>query len=51
MRTVTRTFSIGDGQELTLFDEPRDEQRPAINIAAFDGATVRQLDFDSRSDT
>jgi alkylated DNA repair dioxygenase AlkB len=44
---VRQTVSIGEGQDLTLFDEPRDQQPPAINIAAFDGATVHRLDEES----
>ena len=32
---------------LTLFDDPRDHRRPAINVAAFDSATVHRLDDDS----
>jgi alkylated DNA repair dioxygenase AlkB len=40
-------LSVGQGGDLTLFDEPRDEQQLAINIAAFDGATDHQLDEES----
>jgi alkylated DNA repair dioxygenase AlkB len=32
---------------LTLFDELRDHEDPALNVAAFDGATVHRLDEDS----
>jgi hypothetical protein len=40
-------LSVGESQGLALFDEPRDQQQPLINIAAFDGATVHQLDEES----
>jgi alkylated DNA repair dioxygenase AlkB len=40
-------LSVGQGGDLTLFDELRDQQQPAINITAFDGATLHQLDDDS----
>ncbi|MBB5163130.1 alpha-ketoglutarate-dependent dioxygenase AlkB [Mycobacterium sp. AZCC_0083] len=40
-------MSVGQGGDLTLFDEPRDQQQPAVNIAAFDGATDHQLDEES----
>jgi alkylated DNA repair dioxygenase AlkB len=40
-------MSVGDGQDLTLFDEPGDLQQPAINTAAFDRATVHHLDEQS----
>jgi alkylated DNA repair dioxygenase AlkB len=40
-------LSVGHGEELTLFDEPGDQQQPAINIAAFGGATLHQLDEQS----
>ena len=40
-------FQHREGQDLTLFDEPRDYEQPAIDIAAFDGATVHQLDEES----
>jgi alkylated DNA repair dioxygenase AlkB len=32
---------------LTLFDDPCDRLQPAINVAAFDGATVHRLDGES----
>jgi len=35
------------GQPLVLFDEPADLAPPAINAAAFDGATVHDLDAES----
>jgi alkylated DNA repair dioxygenase AlkB len=35
---------VGESQDPTLFDELRDQQQPAINIVAFDGATVHQFD-------
>lgn len=38
------TFSVGEDQGLTLFDERHDREQPAINVAAFDGATVHRLD-------
>jgi alkylated DNA repair dioxygenase AlkB len=40
-------LSVDQVGDPTLFDEPRDQQRPAINLAAFDGATVHQLDEQS----
>jgi alkylated DNA repair dioxygenase AlkB len=45
--TGRTTLSVDQGGDLTLFDEPRDQQRPAINVAAFDGATPHQLDEQS----
>jgi alkylated DNA repair dioxygenase AlkB len=47
MSIVSKTFSIGEGQDPTLFDERRDQEQPAINLAAFGGATVHQLDEES----
>ncbi len=44
---MRQTVGLGEGQDLTLFDEPRDQQQPAIDIAAFDGASVHQLDEES----
>lgn len=40
-------MSVGQGEDLTLFDEPRDQQLPAINTAAFGDATHHRLDDQS----
>ena len=44
---MRQTSNLGEGQDLTLFDELRDQEKPAINLGAFDGATVHQLDDES----